>query len=147
MNLKLFAALAALAFAATVAPVGASQDNLVTVTLEVDGTKDRLNGFTATCDVTVPAGADGSVVLDAAVAKGCLDSWTFDNHGYGRYVTSINEVRDLTPAFCLGPCFFWHIAVDGESAQVGIDGYVANQGSTLAFTYETRATWLWLELP
>lgn len=112
----------------------AGADGTVTVHLVVDTFVGA--PALASCDVDVPAGADGAAVLDAAVANGCILEWTAGSYpGLGRYVTSIDHVSEE-----LGT--YWSFVVDGEYASYGIDLYHAEQGSTIRFAYDQYATYL-----
>ncbi|HWG89944.1 MAG TPA: DUF4430 domain-containing protein [Candidatus Thermoplasmatota archaeon] len=147
MNTKLVAALAAAALLAIPAAVGAG--NLVTVTLTVDGTQAVVNGqapYTKTCDLQVPAGADGGVVLTTAVAEGCLDSWQYEESSFGRFLTCIDGTcgGPLEPTYTLYT--YWSMSLDGEATPYGIDDYKATDGDALGFTYTTE-TWLIYLLP
>ncbi|HVM45967.1 MAG TPA: DUF4430 domain-containing protein [Candidatus Thermoplasmatota archaeon] len=98
----------------------------VTVTLEVD----VADADYKTCEIAVPAGANGGDVLDAAVAQGCILLWTHSSFdGFGRYVTCIDAV-------CGAVATYWSFWVDGEYSSVGIDGYRATAGSVVRFNYE-----------
>lgn len=52
-----------------------------------------------TCAVSVPAGANGGDVLDAATSAGCISGWTFDTFGGARFVTSIDGIAQQTGVF------------------------------------------------
>lgn len=115
------------------APLAGASDT-VTVHLLVDTTVGVAP--LAACDVQVPAGADASVVLDAALAQGCILEWSAGSFpGLGRYVTSIDHVSEQTGTY-------WSFLVDGSFADYGIDLYAAHEGSTVRFAYDQYATFL-----
>ncbi|HVL47803.1 MAG TPA: hypothetical protein VM889_04530 [Candidatus Thermoplasmatota archaeon] len=109
------------------------------------------------CDVVVRKGSDGGVILDAAVAAGCLESWTWcRDAGNGRFVTSLDgRYGDGRHDANGDPCpsvfapgkgvgtgltlVFWSIHLNGEPAASGIDGYAAAEGDVYEFEY---TTWL-----
>lgn len=93
---------------------------------------------TGVCDVTVPDGADGGVILDAAVEDGCIEGWDHQTFDGDRFVTSIDRWRApgyTCLAFSVGICDWWEHHLNGESADVGIDGYEASDGDTVRWLY------------
>lgn len=118
------------------APLANAQDDLVTVRLEVGAGNHFLPGALASCDVSVPAGANVGDVLDAAVATGCIDSWTaIEYPGFGRFVDCINDVcsENVLDLNLFGT--FWAFYVDDVSASQGIDATFVEAGATYEFTY------------
>lgn len=115
------ALLALLPLAAT-----AQSDGDVTAILDVD----LVGAQYKECAVTVPGGSNVGDLLDAAVAQGCIDSWTYDEFpGFGRFVTSIDGI----PAAVVT---YWAFYVDGAYAQNGIDTTTVEDGHTYTFNYE-----------
>lgn len=103
-----------------------AQASTVTVTLDLDVSGADYK----TCDVRVPAGANGGEVLDAAVEQGCILLWTADEFpGYGRYVVCID-------ALCGAVATYWAFYLDGAYSDVGIDAYAAVEGDVLGFDYQ-----------
>jgi hypothetical protein len=93
---------------------------------------------TGECSVQVPSGADGGAVLDAAVDKGCIAGWDYQEFDGARFVTSIDRLRapGLTClAFAAGVCDWWQFHVNGEPAGYGIDGYEASDGDENRWLY------------
>lgn len=124
--------LVALALAGAVAvPVHAAD---VTVTFGVSAGRYAPTG--AACALSVPAGSDGVAVLDAAVARGCLVSYdTVTYPGFGTFVTCLNEVcgNDTTA----GVGTYWNMYDNAVSTPYGVDGFTADPGDELVFTYRT----------
>jgi hypothetical protein len=82
------------------------------------------------CDVVVPAGSNGGALLDAAVAQGCILSWTADSFpGFGRYVTCMDHV------VCGQVATYWALYYNGGYSDVGIDALALQQGDTLGLDY------------
>lgn len=125
--------LAALLLAVPLAGAAAAAD--VVVNLRVNaGTADA--PAWRECDVAVPEAADGGIVLDQAVANGCILEWSSATFpGFGRYVTSIDHVGEAVATY-------WAFYIGGEYATVGIDDYAAADGDALQFTYEQWAVFL-----
>lgn len=92
----------------------------------------------AACQVSVPSGANGVVVLDAAVAKGCIlsyDTTTFA--GFGTFVRCVDEVcGEEASGFFLT---YWKLYVNGRPATAGVDAFRATAGSSLVLSYTTWA--------
>lgn len=89
------------------------------------------------CAVTVPEGASTSAALDAAVASGCLASWSGVNFGTeenpDRYVSCVNgECEQLVLA--------WAYYEDGVLAGHGIDSASLWDGAVVTLTYSTWAS-------
>lgn len=136
MRKLLLLALPALATVAVAAPARAST---TTVHLDVDvATAAPL----ADCDVTVPSGSNGLAVLDAAVSIGCIDSYRTETHAqFGEFVTCINDLCGAPDAAL--NLTYWAIYVDGSYASKGVTSLsLPSDGTALAFSYETWATYL-----
>lgn len=109
-------------------PVAATAQGDATVTAILD--VDLLGAQYKDCAVTVAAGATVAQLLDAAVAQGCIDEWSYEEFpGFGRYVTSIDGI----PAAVVT---YWALYVDGGYADCGIDCTLVTDGSTYTFNYE-----------
>ncbi|MFN2614701.1 MAG: hypothetical protein ABR552_07805 [Actinomycetota bacterium] len=120
---------AVIAVAATVAPAHASN---VTVTLSVGAVK--YGSTISDCALSVPAGADGVVVLDAAVAKGCISSYHVQHYTFGNFVDCIDGVcGDPSPVFAT----YWGEYWDGSAASLGVDSFRAGTQHDLGFSYVT----------
>lgn len=85
-------------------------------------------GTLADCDVSVPNGANGAAVLDAAVAQGCILSWSGTSYDFGTFVDCINYV-------CSAVATFWEMSDAQGPTAYGIDLYSAQDGGVLAFDY------------
>lgn len=134
---KRFIAAVAIA-AATVVPAQAAAT--VAVTLDVSLGDDRVDH--ARCGLTVPAGADGFDILDAAVAKGCIDSYESVDYGaYGRFLTCIDGICGVdAPTWALPvPVAYagstWNLTINDRFATVGLDAYAARAGDEVGLTY------------
>ena len=87
------------------------------------------------CTLSVPAGADGIAVLDAAVANLCIVSYhTVTFPGFGTFVDCINEVCGNAGTGSVGT--YWNMYENGGSTAYGVDGFVANSGDELVFAYQ-----------
>ena len=95
----------------------------------------------AVCSLSVPPGADGVDVLDAARDAGCIESYeTQDFPEFGAFVSCINRVCAQfvpTPAASAGT--YWAFYVDGVASQTGVSFYEASEGSEVLFAYEAFA--------
>jgi hypothetical protein len=93
---------------------------------------------TALCALSVPDGADGIAVLDAAVEARCIESYESQDFGeLGAFVNCINHICGQfvpTPAASAGT--YWAFYVDGAPSQTGVSFYEASAGSEVAFVYE-----------
>lgn len=94
-------------------------------------------GAVKTCPVSVPAGANGKAVLDAAVASRCITS--YQTNSGGAYLTCIDPGAAPVCEVGDGLVTFWAIYVDGRTAEQGILGFSAAQGRQLTFAY---TSWL-----
>lgn len=93
---------------------------------------------TASCDVEVPHGADGTVLLDEATQDDCISGWEGQDTSQGTFVTAIDgwQAPGLTClAFGAGVCDWWEHNVNGESAGYGADGYTAEDGDHVRWLY------------
>lgn len=112
---------------------------LVTVRLDVDATAYPLIPESKSCDVAVPEGSDGKVLLTAATAKGCIAGWTgtYSPTVPGFFVDGVDGRRAVcdTPVW-LVHCTFWSLSVNGASSLTGVDGWSARQGDAYGFTYD-----------
>ena len=126
---KTVLAAAALALAAA-APAHAAN---VTVTLSVSAARYARTG--AACTLSVPAGANGIAVLDAAVAQGCLVSYdTVTYPGFGTFVTCLDQVCGNATAGSVGT--YWNMYENGVSTGYGVDAFSAASGDDLGFAYK-----------
>ena len=134
----LFRGVAALAImVGTVAPARAAN---VSVQLALGAGHYAPTG--AACAVSVPSGADGVAVLDAAVAQKCIISYHTVQFGSGTFVDCINEVcGDAATGFFLT---YWALYWDGVAAPAGVDAFRAGTQGELGFSY---VTWLNCALP
>lgn len=88
----------------------------------------------AACPVSVPAGADGIAVLDAAVARACITSYsTVTYPGFGTFVTCIDNVCGQPGTGTAGT--YWNMYENGVSTGYGVDGFSAGAGDELGFAY------------
>ncbi|HEX2066964.1 MAG TPA: hypothetical protein VHI93_09150 [Candidatus Thermoplasmatota archaeon] len=150
-------ALPLLLLAAAPAPSAATTD--VTVTLAVNASLtfpyDEPAFTLAPCSVTVPAGSDGGVVLDAAAASGCVGGWeAIDDPAFGRFVHGITQAgsadstdgrNEYTARFLCGAAAAnpggsllfaaWGFGLNGAASSTGIDDYAAAAGDALVFHY------------
>lgn len=123
---------AVLALALAFAPAHAAN---VTVTF---GLSAGVHAATGTaCPVSVPAGADGISVLDAAKAKGCIVSYHKQHYSGGDLVDCINEVCGAPPEAMYAT--YWSMYVDGKATIYGVNDFRAADGKDLAFVY---TSWL-----
>lgn len=128
MKLRLLAATAA-AVATTALPAHAAS---VTVHLALSAGTYAPTG--AACTLSVPAGADGVAVLDAAVAAHCIVSYVAVPSSFGTYVACIDEVCGT--AVTSGTGGYWNMYENGVSTGYGVDGFAAANGDELGFAYQ-----------
>jgi hypothetical protein len=122
--------LAAVALAATAVPAHASD---VTVSLAVSAGRYAPTG--AACALSVPAGATGVDVLDAAVAQHCVTSYdTVTYPGFGTFLTCLDEVCGNGGTGTVGT--YWNMYENGASTAYGVDGFSAADGDELGFAYQ-----------
>lgn len=122
-----------LAAALAVAAATPAQAANVTVTLSLSAARYAPTG--AACTLSVPAGANGVTVLNAAVAKGCLVSYdTVTYPGFGTFVTCLDEVCGNATAGSVGT--YWNMYDNGVSTGYGVDGFTAANGDDLGFAYK-----------
>lgn len=87
----------------------------------------------AACPVKVPAGANGVTVLKAAKAKHCILSYQLQSYpGLGRFVRCINGLCGIDRPIFLT---YWAMYENGGYTPYGVDGFRANAGDELVFTY------------
>lgn len=98
---------------------------------------------TATCSLSVDAGADGLTVLAAARSAGCIKGYTLQTFGLGHFVDCIddgsplgNECGDPAPTYAR----YWDMRVNCVVTSYGVDDYRAKAGDELSFTFETLVT-------
>jgi hypothetical protein len=120
-------------------PLATALPTFVTVTLEVDASEYPLIPTQKSCEVRVPAGSDGKVLLTAATASGCIAGWT------GTYSPTVGaffvDGVDGRRAVCDAPvwlvhCTFWSLRVNGALSATGVDGWAAAEGDAYGFTYD-----------
>jgi hypothetical protein len=87
----------------------------------------------AACNVFVEAGADGSAVLDAAVAAHCIVSYRATGTSFGTYVECIDEV--CAEPVTAGTGTYWAMYENGGQTGYGVDGFSADEGDDLTFAY------------
>ena len=113
----------------------------VHVTVEIDASAYPLLPETKTCEVDVPAGSDGKVVLTAATASGCIAGWTatYSPTVGAFFVDGVDGRRAVcdTPVW-LVHCTYWFLSVNGEASLSGVDGWSAAEGDAYGFTYDRQ---------
>lgn len=142
------------AVVAVLAVAGAAHALAVTIELDVHaGATVPFDepAFSTSCSLTVPDGANGSQVLDAAAATGCIDGWD-STDADGTFLTQITgpgqtQATDGRNTFdvsfgCQDPdapktWSWWTLLVDGEPAPYGLDGYAAQPGDVVELHYLT----------
>lgn len=150
----ILATLPLLAFLAT--PVQAGDPITVHLTINASLTAPYDEpAFTASCDLQVADGADGSAVLDAAVAADCIGGWDFTTHpDFGRFLTGITkegltdstDARDNGVRFVCGafpppnpggePVYsFWGFGLNLGGSPTGLDDYEAADDDKVSFHY------------
>jgi hypothetical protein len=89
----------------------------------------------AACELSVPEGASGLAVLDAAVARACIVSYATESYPeFGTFVTCIDFVCGQALTATHGT--YWNMYDGGGSASYGVDGFVATDGAELGFAYQ-----------
>lgn len=93
------------------------------------------------CPVSVPAGANGAAVLDAAVAARCITSWHGIDYGFDTFVDCIDGVcghdtGEVDPSLQYFEGTYWEFSVNEHSASTGIGGYHAADLDIFGFTYQ-----------
>ena len=92
-----------------------------------------------TCAVSIPEGADGFEVLDAALGSGCIGSYEAtgsENDPFGRFLVCVNDVCDPTGD---GTALYWRFGVNGQAASVGLDQFEAADRDALSVSLTTWA--------
>lgn len=92
------------------------------------------------CAVKVAPGANGIAVLDAAVTKGCIDSYKVERYSFGAFISCIDDVCGA-PAEALG-LTYWAMSENGKTTDYGVEDFRAAAGDTLDFAYTTWLTFL-----
>ncbi len=87
----------------------------------------------AACNLFVEAGADGTAVLDAAVAAHCIVSYRATATSFGTYIECIDEVCAVPAASNAGT--YWSMFENGSETGYGVDGFAADEGDDLTFAY------------
>lgn len=129
-----FAALSAALVIGLVAPAQAAD-----VTVLVSAVYTRNPGAQqvpgALCPVTVAEGSDGTVVLNAAKAAGCVSSFeTRTFPGFGTFVDCISDVCGVEDPD--GWYWYWGIHLNLAPTSYGVDGYRAKNADHLMFLYQ-----------
>jgi hypothetical protein len=92
----------------------------------------------ALCELSVPAGADGLVVLDAAVDAGCITSYHAQGPTqFGYFVDCINEICGETATGMY--LTYWGMYENGVTTTYGVSDFRAAAGDELTFAYTTWA--------
>lgn len=89
------------------------------------------------CAVSVPSGANGVAVLDAAEAKGCIDSYSGSNTEFGYFLECVNGI-------CGTAVTYWALYLDDTFSNVGLSSYEARAGDEVEVSYQT---WLACQTP
>lgn len=122
---------AAVAFAAAMmmlVALSAQAAGSVSVTLKVSKAHYSIG---ETCQVSVTEGSNGVAVLAAAVSTGCIDSYKAVSHPtFGTYISCIDGLCDV-------PGTYWAMRENCTYTDYGVDGFYANAGDELSFTYES----------
>lgn len=93
------------------------------------------------CQLTLPAGADGVAVLDAAVAAGCIDGYTLTPFGNDVFLECVDgagpkpEICTVCPPPFLA-CAYWALYYDGFYASEGLRGFHAGEERELGLSFE-----------
>lgn len=119
------------------APPAAASDVSVVLTAAGPGPVTHSGGQAATaCPLTVAENADGVAVLDAAVAAGCIGSYSTVTFGeFGRFLDCIDGVCAGGDPAGAG-CWFWAMHENGLPTAYGVDGFRAADGDVLSFLLE-----------
>lgn len=132
---RILAFSALLAVAALAAPAHAAN---VTVKLRISA-----GGYAAAlvqCDgLSVPDGANGVSVLQAATSKGCIGGFKTTTFAFGTYVTCVTVNVEVCEQ-AGGLATFWAYYKNGAMATTGIDQFNAKAGNELALAYTNFAT-------
>lgn len=126
--------------AAAIIAIGLSavsaEASTISVTLEVALGREQVAPIR--CSVHVAPLADGGAVLSAAKASGCILDYTLRSYSFGRLVESIDHLTQ-TPDETLN-IVYWAMRENGACTDYGIDGFRANSGDVLTFTYSSWVT-------
>lgn len=83
------------------------------------------------CSVSVPAGADGVAVLDAAEREGCIDSYQGSNDPqFGFFLECVNGI-------CGTPATYWAFYENNTLSNTGLSFYEAQSGDEVEVSYQT----------
>lgn len=83
------------------------------------------------CSVSVPAGADGVAVLDAAEREGCIDSYEGSNDPqFGFFLECVNGL-------CETPVTYWAFYENNDLASYGLGSFTAEAGDEVEVSYQT----------
>lgn len=91
------------------------------------------------CQVSIPAGSNGLVVLDAAVAKGCVKKYETTTFGTGKFLQCLDDGINGNRCGDPGPGYlrYWAFREDCNYVQDhGLEGFVATANKELSLTYE-----------
>jgi hypothetical protein len=108
----------------------------VSVTLDV-GIEASIAPQVHQCTVSVPLGANGTVVLDAAIAAKCISSYHLQHYSFGDFVDCIDGVCGQD-AIVEGT--FWAMFLNGACTSYGVTDYSAADGDVLSFEYSDYYT-------
>lgn len=93
----------------------------------------RLSG---PCELSVAPGTDAVAVLDAAVAAGCIGTYSGSSDPqFGFFVECIDGV-------CGTAATYWAFVVNDAPSPVGASAYAAAPGDEVEFSYQQWATCL-----
>lgn len=132
--IAMVASISALPAAANSPTTTATTSSTVNVTLRLSVGEPAVSPQYKACGVTVSAGADGSAVLQAAKNSGCISSYQTTTYpGNGTFV-------DCLDGICGAVVTYWRMTENGALTTFGVDGFQANAGDVLGFSYTQWAT-------
>jgi hypothetical protein len=124
---------ALLTAAALAAPSAAHASSDVTVYLALSVGTYAPTG--AACQLSVPAGANGLTVLEAATARPCIVQYSTASFPCcGTFVTCIDFVCGTPLTTTHGT--YWNMYENGVSTSYGVNGFSADDGDVLGFAYK-----------
>jgi hypothetical protein len=136
-NMKLLAPLGAILLLAAALPAVSSADD-VAATLAVEYGYHLLPA-PVTCSLAVHAGGNVADLLDAAVASGCVKSWSAVDYGTpghpNRFVDCLDALADLCARDAVLDGTFWAFYVNGALASTGIDQTLLHAGDKVELAY------------
>lgn len=95
----------------------------------------------ASCTLSLAPGSTGEDALDAAVADGCIASYTCDEFGFDCFVSEVDGLaaQGLTCLAWPAACQWWELYVhDGQQpAATGVRGHVVHDGEVLRIEFHT----------